>query len=323
MSSRDTERQGDGYQPERISPNIRYGPSVIFPRGNSRRTSRDISDQSYHGTVSIASKRISLDRGRSLSPSNNGKIQVGQDGLEVVLVQDFDDSVLENVGRYAQSASVGAPEDILASEDPKEFLRGGLAQQSLEDIRIAFAVRGASRVLTHQLVRTRQAAFKQQSQRDCLYGDMPEFRMPESVWIDDCLRPIWIEAIITAHKAYMAAVNADIAYEDARYILPEGTTNFILCEYSLRVFLDTFAYRGCIMFQDEMVWVMRKMRDLLIEAHLYLSDHIKISCEKVHKCTFQGRERVEGTCDFPWATEDNRTFKPSVYLGQELSRKGD
>lgn len=280
--------------------------------------SRDFGDQSYHGTRSVASKRMSLDHGRSTSPSDNGTIQVGGDGLSVVLVQDFDDEVLEEIGRYAQSASVGAPLRVLQSEDPSEFLTGGLAFQSLEDIRVAFAVRGASRVLTHQLVRTRQAAFKQQSQRDCYYGKHAEFRMPESVWANQEARLAFMGALLAAHAAYNIAVNEDIPYEDARYILPEGTTNFILCEYSLRTFMDMYAYRACVMFQDEMVWIMRMMRDSLVAVHPQLEQYIKISCEKQKRCTYQGRERTEQQCDFPWAAD--RVFIPTRFLGDEAKK---
>jgi hypothetical protein len=53
------------------------------------------------------------------------------------------------------------------------------------------------------------------------------------------------------------------------------------------------------------------MGRLLVEAHPYLEPHIKISCEKIKKCTFQGPERVEETCSFPWAMEDNRTYRQS------------
>jgi thymidylate synthase (FAD) len=266
---------------------------------------------------SPASKRASLDRGRSKSPSDNGVIAVGNDGIEVALVQDFSDADLDKVGRISQAASVGAPLKVLNSENPSEFLRGGLAFQSLEDFRIAFAVRGASRVLTHQLVRTRQAAFKQQSQRDCWMGDMPEFRMPSSVWENGATRSSWVAALRVAHQAYNVAIKQDIPYEDARYILPEGTTNFILCEYSLRVFMETYAYRGCVMFQDEYVSTIRAMRNLLVSKHPYLDPHIRISCEKAQMCTYQGRERIEESCDFPWAKESDRAFKPNRYLGDE------
>jgi len=258
-----------------------------------------------------------LDGKASHSPSDNGIIKIGQDGIEVAIIQDFDDAILEEIGRWSQSASLGAPEKVRISDDPTEYLRGGLAFQSLEDIRIAFGVRGISRVLTHQLVRTRAAAFKQQSQRDCWMGNQPEFRIPESVWnAPEEVRMQWVVAARMSHVAYNTAIDADVPYEDARYILPEGTTNFIMCEYSLRTFMETYAYRGCVMFQDEYVWVIRAMRKLLIDRHPYLEPHILISCEKGHKCTYQGRERVEETCNFSWAKEDNRVFKPARYLGE-------
>ena len=196
----------------------------------------------------------------------------------------------------------------MLKDDARGILKGGLAFQSLESVRIAFGVRGASRVLTHQLVRSRAAAFKQQSQRDCYYGQMPEFRMPESIWVKKSLRNYWIGTLVRAHRAYNIAIMEDVPYEDARYILPEGTTNFILCEYSLKEFLALYAYRGCVMFQSEMVAVMRAMRALLIEAHPYLEPHIKITCEKIHQCTFQGEEPTASTCSFPWARSDTRTI---------------
>jgi hypothetical protein len=267
---------------------------------------RDDSDITTYDPVHADSRRQSNDTGM-MSPSNNGIIKVGNDGLEVVLAQDFDDKVFDTISRYAQSASRGAHPELLEAEESGAFMRGGLAFQSTEDIRIAFAVRGASRILTHQLVRTREAAFKQQSQRDCYYGDMPEFRMPESVWCSPA-RAMWIDALHAAHVAYNMAVNLDIPYEDARFILPEGTTNFIFCEYSLRTFMAMYAYRGCIMFQNEMVAVQRAMRTLLVEAHPYLEPHIKISCEKIHRCTFQGPEVTANTCDLPWARKDTNVL---------------
>ena len=272
---------------------------------------RDEDDMDTRDPIHADSRRKSNDFGLS-SPSSNGIIKIGNDGLEVVLAQDFDDETFDTISRYAQSASRGAHPNLLKAEESGAFMRGGLAFQSTEDLRIAFAVRGASRVLTHQLVRTRQAAFKQQSQRDCYYGEMPEFRMPESVWLSPMVRSLWFDSLRLSHSAYNMAVSVDIPYEDARFILPEGTTNFILCEYSLRVFMETYAYRGCVMFQNEMVAVMKAMRKLLVEAHPYLEPHVKISCEKIQRCTFQGSERVDLTCDFPWAREETRTHPMKV-----------
>jgi thymidylate synthase (FAD) len=289
---------------------VEFGPDVE-PGPGARQTSRSIIDTTMHGTINRNSRRLSQDGRRTESPGNTGMVQVGTDMIEVILAVDFDDTKLEAFSRWAQSAGSGAPEKLRMSKNPAEFLEGGLAMQSLEDIRFAFAVRGVTRVCTHQIVRTRAAAFKQQSQQDTWQGDFPEFRMPETVWVNPELRANWIATLVECHKSYNKAIDADIQYKDARYILPEGTTNFIFCEYSLRTFLEMYAYRACVMFQEELVYVTREMGRLLVEAHPYLEPHIKISCEKIHKCTFEGPERVEETCSFPWAKEDNRTYRQS------------
>jgi thymidylate synthase ThyX len=151
--------------------------------------------------------------------------------------------------------------------------------------------------------------------------------MPESMWnAPDDVRHAYFAAVEACRRAYIAACNADVSYQDARYILPEGTTNYIMLEYPLREFINVYAYRGCAMFQWEIVTVMRMARDILVGLYPWLDPYVKISCEKTkgaldnhlfpgaseetaHHCTFQGWENVEGQCPFPWARESNRSFR--------------
>jgi thymidylate synthase ThyX len=156
--------------------------------------------------------------------------------------------------------------------------------------------------------------------------------MPESVWLkDDDVRKSWVEAMRSAHIAYNVACDAGVSYQDARFILPEGTTSYIMMEYPLREFMNVYAYRGCYMFQWEIVSIMHTCRDLLVSKYPFLDPYIKISCEKTkgaldgvasgkypsvaeeegltHHCTFQGWESVEGQCPFAWARESNRSFR--------------
>ena len=173
-------------------------------------------------------------------------------------------------------------------------------------------------------------------------GDAPECRMPESVWRVPEARRAFFSSVMTSWNAYRAICDMDISYQDARFVLPEGTTNFIMLEYPVREFLNVYAYRGCSMFQWEIVQVMRECRRVLVEAHPWLEPYVKISCEKTgpavigttasllsgpdadngieykdvtveHHCTFQGWEDVEGQCDFPWAKQEARTFKPEFH----------
>lgn len=277
--------------------------------------SREVDDMRETNLLrDVAFNRHSMNDGEHVSPLDNGKIQIGTDGIQVKLVQPIHEDHFKALMSYATRATIGVDlaEEKADQRDWEEMLRGGL-QTALETSVIAFAVSGVSRTCTHQLVRSRRASFHQQSQRASFYGNQPEARMPESVWRNPRARDAWLQAKAASDHAYQVACEEDISYQDARYALLEGTDNYILCEYSVREFLNVFAYRGCSMFSWEIVHVMREMRRLLLEAHPWMEPYVKISCEGPKKCTFQGWEQVEGQCDFPWAQEENRTFKPAFH----------
>lgn len=282
----------------------------------------------------VAFNRHSMNDGHHVSPLDNDTFQVGADNIIVKLVQGIDEEAFKRTLSMATRATIGIdltkPDEF--DGDWEEMLRGGL-QTALETQVLVFAVSGVSRTCTHQLVRSRRASFHQQSQRASYYGEYPDIRIPESVWRNEKARIYFLRAAEAAREAYQVACALDISYQDARYILPEGTTNYIMCEYTVREFIDVFAYRGCSMFSWEIVHTMREMRRLLIEQYPWLAPYVKISCEKTgpavisklegdvvvggeeveHHCTFQGWESVEGQCDFPWAHEEARTFKPTFH----------
>lgn len=304
--------------------------------------SRDLSDTSVNPlTRDVAFNRHSMNDGHHVSPTDNGEVQVGTDNIRVALAQGIDEDAFKRTLSAAVRATVGldmTQGDALEAEgDWEEMLKGGL-QTALETQTIVFAVSGVSRTATHQLVRSRRAAFHQQSQRAGYMGDMPECRIPESIWVNPQARAEFLSAVMRSWRAYKTICELDIAYQDARFVLPEGTTNFILLEYPVREFLNVYAYRACSMFQWEIVQVMRQCREVLIEAHPWLEPYVKISCEKTgpatikdesnrgltsvqveHHCTFQGWEDVEGQCDFSWAKHEARTFKPEFH---RIGRKG-
>jgi flavin-dependent thymidylate synthase len=289
-----------------------------------------------------------------VSPSAQSQNQVGVDGIQVRLIQGLppEREVARVIwkGRAAtRGLAIGPDSDALMEDeignDPetwREMFKGGL-QTAMEAFVLVFEVSGVSRTATHQMVRSRRAGFHQQSQRAGAYvtddGRGANVRVPESVWDvmsrNPDLEDAWNAAIAHARRAYRLACDADVSYQDARFILPEGTTNYIICEYSLREFLAVYAYRACSMFQWEICHVVRAMGNRLIEQSPWLvgtGAQPKISCELTapqtrsvvlgdsdnevgiehfeHACTFQGWEKVEGQCSLPWAHEVNRTFRP-------------
>lgn len=303
---------------------------VYIPRNiKSYETTREWDDD-YETPLlrDVAFNRHSMNDGHHVSPFDNARIAVGDDEITVNLVQGLNpefEKVLSKATRATIGISLRTPDED--ARDWEEMMRGGL-QTALETQVVVFEVSGVSRACTHQLVRSRRAAFHQQSMRASFYGQQPEVRIPESIWnLPNDVKSLWIAAIEASHAAYRAACDADASYQDARFILPEGTTNYIMLEYPLREFINVYAYRGCSMFQWEIVTVMRMCRQVLVQAYDFLEPYIKISCEKTHgaldadqyggddpevvahTCTFQGWEQVEGQCPFAWARESNRQFR--------------
>lgn len=228
-----------------------------------------------------------------ISPFDEGKILWGTTGINVSLLQPINEEAMKKTLSRTLRATNGIHPDEVPDldRDTTEMLKGGL-QTALESQVVVFEISGVSRTFTHQIVRSRRAAFHQQSQRATWYGDRPNVRMPISVVRaeDDYekhrgdVELAWRKALLACWEAYKVACDAGISYQDARYILPEGTTNYIICEYTLREFLNVYAYRACSGFSWEMVHTVREMGRVLIEAHPFLEPYVKISCEKGEPC---------------------------------------
>ena len=280
-----------------------YRQARVWKKGDDLTVALDPASAGDRLLSDISFNRHSMNDGSHVSPYDNSTVQVGVTGLEVQLLQGIDEASFKQVLARATRATTGltapvrpinggrmglpagrSPEIAITDEDWQEMMKGGL-QAALETQTIVFEVWGASRALTHQLVRSRRAGFHQQSQRATYYGDRPEVRMPQSIIMASAgVRAAWMNAIRASWEAYEMACGEDVSYQDARYILGEGTTNYIQCEYTIREFINVFAYRGCSMFLWEMVACMRKMREVLLAAHPFLEPYVKISCEKGALC---------------------------------------
>lgn len=301
-------------------------------------------------TRDVAFNRHSKDGGKHVSPFSQDRVDIGTDGIVVKLIQGINEDQLRTTLGHAVLATIGVDPDEPPEALPwEEMFKGGL-QTALESQVIVFEVAGVSRTATHQIVRSRRAAFHQQSQRASYMGNAPNTRMPESVWLNQRARRAFLLARDYALDAYRIACNEDVAYQDARFILPEGTETYIMCEYSIREFQALYAYRACSMFQWEICHTVREMKRVLVEQHPWIDQYIRISCQTTevcsrcngtgvdiawalgpeddrvmcpqcggsgymgNKCTFQGWENVEDQCTFPWAQEELRVYKPDRSL---------
>lgn len=288
------------YEPSWLSEyrdNRDYDP-YDWPRLSRQRAAGDAAGRLV---ADVGFNSHALNDGHHISPYDHATAHIGTDGIVVKLVQGVDEESFTRVLSRALRATTGIPlseADPPSAADREEMLKGGL-QAALETQVLVFEVFGASRAVTHQLVRSRKAGFHQQSQRATWYGDRPDVRVPASILAAPTeVRQKWMQAIAFSWQAYEMACDAGVSYQDARYILPEGTVNYIQCEYTVREFINVFAYRGCSMFLWEMVWIQREMRRLLLEAHPFLEPHVKISCEKTgeacKQCHGSGWVHIDG-----------------------------
>lgn len=126
-----------------------------------------------------------------------------------------------------------------------------------------------SRAMSHQLVRHRIAAFSQESQRYCDYGNKglqvvcpPSVGIPPDTyrwnkqaqdWVNSngvpCMevggqqRP-WITSIQRAYYFYKTLRNAEIRPEDARFVLPNATKTEVVTTFNLRQWRHVFQERA-------------------------------------------------------------------------------
>ncbi len=182
-------------------------------------------------------------------------------------------------------APVGAAELLEAMSDDavrkvlKTIITSGHTS-ALEHASYTFAVDGVSRALTHQLVRHRLASYNQQSQRYVTYADEPTFIVPPDVEADPGLRERFLAATASAFLAYRGLLEAGVAPEDARYLLPNATETKIVVTMNIRELLHFFELRCCKRAQWEIRACALAMLDLVEPTAPYIFLDAGAACRR-------------------------------------------
>ncbi|UCD95585.1 MAG: FAD-dependent thymidylate synthase [Candidatus Zixiibacteriota bacterium] len=155
----------------------------------------------------------------------------------------------------------------------KKVIRKG-HHSVLEHAGATFRIKGGSRTFTHELVRHRLMSPSQESQRYVEYGKTRDFDvvLPGSIENSD-FKNRYLEMAARCEKFYTEMVKADIPKEDARYILPGGTTSEIVISANLREFRHIFAVRCHPRAHWEIRRICLKMLEVLkAEAPIVFDD---------------------------------------------------
>jgi thymidylate synthase (FAD) len=151
---------------------------------------------------------------------------------------------------------------------------------ALEHASYTFAIDGVSRAMTHQLVRHRLASYNQQSQRYVSYEEDPYFVVPPDIAADADALERYNEATTSAFASYREMIDAGVAPEDARYLLPNAMETKIVVTMNIRELLHFFELRCCKRAQWEIREVALAMLDLVEPTAPYIFMDAGASCRR-------------------------------------------
>jgi len=133
----------------------------------------------------------------------------------------------------------------------------------LEHALATFRIKGGSRVFTHELVRHRLMSPSQESQRYVEYGKTREYEVVVPPTVEEAgFKDRYIELTAACQNMYQEMVDGGVPKEDARYILPNGTTSEIVISANFREFRHIFQVR-C---NPRAHWEIRRVCLMMLEV---------------------------------------------------------
>lgn len=129
----------------------------------------------------------------------------------------------------------------------EELIRKVIRKQHhsvLEHASATFRIKGGSRVFTHEMVRHRLMSPSQESQRYVEYGKTKPYEIVVPPTVEQAgFNDRYMEIAARCEELYHEMVAAGVPKEDARYVLPNGTTSEIVCSANFREFRHIFSVR--------------------------------------------------------------------------------
>jgi thymidylate synthase ThyX len=152
-------------------------------------------------------------------------------------------------------------------------------QSSFEFVTYIFNIEGVSRAFTHQLVRTRDACYAQESQRTV------DVRKSDVIGVGN-IHSQYDFAAGAALGSYVRMIDDGIPVQDARGILPCNIETSITMGTHLRELMHMAEVRLCKRTQGEYQEVFKAMKAAVLEVHPYFEGMIEVACVKTGICIF-------------------------------------
>ena len=175
--------------------------------------------------------------------------------------------------------------DNMTDDKAAKFLQklNDLGHQSpLEHVSFTFAISGVSRALLAQITRHRLASFSVRSQRYCGF-ESSDFVKPPLIAKSEVAN-VFDEALEQCKNNYDRLIDAGIAKEDARMVLPNAAMTSMVVTMNARELLHFFSLRCCTRAQWEIRNLANDMVRLVKKAAPNLFAKAGAACDQLGYC---------------------------------------
>ena len=163
---------------------------------------------------------------------------------------------------------------------------------TIEHVNFTFAVSGATRTLSHQLVRHRAGtAFDQQSQRYVAFKRRDNYTVPKSIAagdLPDGLAERFQEAIGSSLELYGQLLQAEVPAEDARFIFPNAMQTNLIMTVNFRQLIHMSGLRLCTMAQWEIRQLFKQIRHEIFRVSPFFGSFLAPKCVALGYCDENG-----------------------------------
>ena len=189
----------------------------------------------------------------------------------------------------------------------------------LEHCSFTFLIEGVSRNFTHQLVRHRNTSYEQQSLHYIKASEDFDIAMPTEC--DDNLKGVMNDAKNYAFCTYKDLMDAGMAKEDARHVLPSGIETKIVMTANLRQYMHFIRLRMCKVNCEEIILVANEVRKQLVDILPVMYMYLGPNCW-VHGMCIEGSRFCGAPSKLPLALKDGsnvlRILKTSGDLYEQI-----
>ncbi|MBR1857943.1 MAG: FAD-dependent thymidylate synthase [Selenomonadaceae bacterium] len=175
--------------------------------------------------------------------------------------------------------------DEMTDEKAARFLQklNDLGHQSpLEHVSFTFSISGVSRALLAQITRHRLASFSVRSQRYCGF-EKSDFIKPPSIAKSE-VNDIFDDSLSQSKSNYDELIDAGIAKEDARMVLPNASATSMVLTMNARELLHFFSLRCCTRAQWEIRQLANEMVKIVKRAAPNIFQKAGAACDQLGYC---------------------------------------